>query len=308
MATSPSILSSSADPAGPILASVMGPTASGKTALAESLADKIDAVLINADAFQVYRGLDIGTAKSPRKAEYRLIDVADPAEQFGLGQWLRLVHRELGELYDQGRNVVIVGGTGLYIRALTEGYDRIHAAPPPELRSHLSMVWKQEGLEGLKARLAAFPPERYADIDLQNPIRVIRRIEQLAGSDPEQLPTVPPFRRFKFGLNPPKVDDLSKISQRFDDMIAEGWIAETAGLLKIGYRSENPGFLAHGYRRICLHLAGQVTFEDLRTLTIAEIVRYAKRQRTWMRKEPNLCVLEGKPEDLLDKVMSNLFA
>src|SRR5205085_344215 len=115
----------------------MGPTASGKSSLAEALAEQLDAQLINADAFQVYRGMDIGTGKSSCKERYLLLDLVSPSQQFGLGEWLRLAVVELERLFAEGRSAIVVGGTGLYIRALMEEYAEISSAPDPQLRSEL---------------------------------------------------------------------------------------------------------------------------------------------------------------------------
>src|SRR5579859_2775526 len=131
----------------------MGPTASGKTELAEALADRLGAQLINADAFQVYRGMDIGTGKSSARDRYLLIDVADPNDQFGLGEWARLVQSALERLWAEGRPAVLVGGTGLYIRALMEQFDAISGKPAQELRDAILQDEAKFGIQGLVQRL-----------------------------------------------------------------------------------------------------------------------------------------------------------
>lgn len=294
--------SSFTDISSPKLAVVMGPTASGKTAFAERLADELHAQLINADAFQVYIGMDIGTAKSPRKDDYLLTDIVEPSQQFGFGEWVQLASQELSRLYQEKRSAVIVGGSGLYIRALTEGFDSIYPAPPPELRERLNTIFSREGLAGLHHELARIRPLAEFAIDLQNPVRVIREIERQHAGPPRPVPSLPPFETVKSAILAPKEETALRIEKRYDEMIEQGWIDETAGLIKSGYCSDDPGFKAHGYRRICEFLEGRLGASDLRRLTILEIVQYAKRQRTWLRKEPNVKFIESK--DALNKSQS----
>src|SRR5271165_7127776 len=130
----------------PRLIAVMGPTASGKTDVAEAIADALDAQLINADAFQVYRGMDIGTAKPRAKGRYRLLDLKAPNEGFGVGEFVQLAQTELNTLFQERRSAVVVGGTGLYIRALFEQYSELAASPEPALRAALMEREYRDGL------------------------------------------------------------------------------------------------------------------------------------------------------------------
>ena len=159
----------------PALVALMGPTASGKSDLAEALADRIDARLINADAFQVYRGMDIGTGKPSQKERYLLLDLVSPSEQFGLGEWLRLAVAALEEIFKQGRNAIVVGGTGLYIRALMEEYADVAAAPDPSLRASLM----KRPIEELRQELRSRAPNVFESTDIANPLRVRRALEKL---------------------------------------------------------------------------------------------------------------------------------
>ena len=133
----------------PLLIAVMGPTGSGKTPLAEALADELDAQLINSDAFQVYRKLDIGTAKPVSKDRYKLLDLIEPNEPFGLGEWLKLAAAEITRSYEMNQNVILVGGTGLYVRALFEQYSGMSGQPDPGLRRLLN----ETPIEQLRERL-----------------------------------------------------------------------------------------------------------------------------------------------------------
>lgn len=285
----------------------MGTTASGKTEVAELLADSIGAQLINADAFQVYRGLDIGTAKSTRQAEYELIDVCDPSVQFGLGEYVERVNHILNELFLSSKSAILVGGTGLYIRAVCNGYDEMYAEPDPILRESLNQVFASQGLEPLLKMLKDRYPEALDKIDPQNPRRVIRAIEKTYAAKPISNPKLPAFVQFKFWVKPDSDITTKRINDRFDDMIAQGWVNEVKNLLNNGYTCSLPGFKAHGYRWISQLVSGQMEFAEVRERTVREIVQYAKRQRTWLRKEPNLIELQpGESKDQVLQIIQHL--
>jgi tRNA dimethylallyltransferase len=266
----------------------MGPTASGKTELAEALADRLDAQLINADAFQVYRGLDIGTAKPANRDRYALIDIKNPDESYGLGEFVLNVQERLKALHASNRSVILVGGTGLYIRAVFEQYANLAPAPDPELREELST----QPLEALVVRLQRVDPASAARIDLRNPARVQRALERALVPAPALSVVFPPFRRLKLACVPPQAELAGRIENRVDAMMQNGWVDEVAQLCASGYRPEDPGLRALGYRTLWRHLEGEVDLGEARATTIAETRRYAKRQRTWLRSEPNLVELD----------------
>jgi tRNA dimethylallyltransferase len=282
----------------PILIAVMGPTASGKTALAEALADDLGAQLVNADAFQVYRGMDVGTAKPAARDRYLFLDLRDPNEGFGVGEFTSLAQQALAELYAQGRHVVVVGGTGLYIRALLEEYSGMAAPPDPELRASLNRLHAEEGVEELARRLIELDPDAAARIDIKNPARVKRAIER--ATSPTEAPAValPPFRRLKVALSPEPAILEQRITLRVEAMVQNGWVQEVERLVQAGYGPDDPGFRAIGYRQIWRAMAGEVELEEAVTTTIVDTKRYAKRQRTWLRSEPNLSVLDLDPDPL----------
>jgi tRNA dimethylallyltransferase len=288
-----------------LLIAVMGPTASGKTALAEHLAERLDARLVNSDAFQVYRGLDIGTAKSPHREQYDLIDIREPEEPFGVGEWVALAQDVLAGLWRQGKSAVIVGGTGLNVRALFERYGDLQAPPDPELRAELTRRRETEGLQPLVEELRRHAPETAARIDLQNPIRVQRALERVLSGGAVQPVQLPPFKEIKIGLAPPHEAVAARIGERVHAMIGEGWIEEVRGLRAKGVPYEAPGLRAHGYRTWYDHLDGLITFDDA-VLQIEVMIRqYAKRQRTWMRSEPRLRIIptQGVTEPPLEEAL-----
>ena len=293
----------------PLMIAVMGETSSGKTALAEELAEDLHAQLINADTFQSYRGMDIGTAKSENKDKYELIDIKDPDEQFGVGEWVQLAAHVLKPLHTLKRSAVVVGGSGLNIRALFEGYDAMASAPDPELREALNNRFVQEGLASLVAELLEKDPAAANAVDLKNPVRVTRALERVLSPNPPIRFEIPPFRKVKFAIRH-SVETINKrIHDRTEQMIQNGWINEEDALRERGYGPNAPGFRAHGYRELWRVLEGQLGLEDAVESIISQVRRYAKRQRTWLKTEPGLIVLESSGETMLrQRAMTQLFA
>lgn len=280
----------------PVLVGVYGPTASGKTVLAEAIADHLDARLINADAFQVYRGLDVGTAKPEHRERYALLDVAEPTETLSVGQWVALAVAELDALWNEGRSAVVVGGTGLYFRALFEEFDDLAAPPDPEVRLELVERERCEGLETLVAELRALAPELAEATDLANPVRVRRALEKLR-SEPQRLCfDLPPFVKVKLGLRLDTGSLDARIESRVAKMFEKGWAEEVRLLLAKGVNETSPAMRAIGYRDILAMLRGTLSRSQAIEQIGSATRQYAKRQRTWMRAEPNLHVLEGGVE------------
>jgi tRNA dimethylallyltransferase len=278
----------------PLLLAVMGPTASGKTALAEELATKMDALLLNADAFQVYRGMDVGTAKPADKERYQLVDIKDPNEAFGLGEWLRLAESVLNQAFEHSRSVIVVGGTGLYIRGLMESYAGIWPAPDPALRQELMDREQSEGLPALSLQLQSLAPEVAAKTDLANPARVRRALERIiSGTTPDAV-RLPPFRSLKIALDLELEKLYEQISRRAALMVQNGWLAEVENLASQGFGPGDPGFRALGYEDLWRHLNGEISLDAaLQNATLATR-RYGKRQRTWLRSEPRLKVFQAE--------------
>lgn len=276
---------------GPWLVAVMGPTASGKTAFAERLAPELHAQLINADAFQVYRGLDVGTGKPPNKGDYRLLDLKEPWEEFGVGEWVLLASQELQRLFAQGRSAVVVGGTGYYVRALFDEWQDLKPPPPPGLREELEALRQERGLCELVRRLHEADPEAARTVDPRNPARVRRALERaLAPSEPIRF-ELPPFRRLKLALDVPLSELGARIDRRAGEMLAGGWPEEVAGLLESGVQANMPGMRAIGYSDVARLVSGEIGQEDALRHIQTKTKQYAKRQRTWLRSEKGLSQL-----------------
>jgi len=261
----------------------MGSTASGKTDVAEAIADEIGAQLINADNFQCYRYLNIGTAKPDKPERYELLDILDPAEQFGVGDWVR----RASEILEPNRDYIVVGGNGLNIRALFEGYSEMKGPPPPGLREALN----QRDLPDLVRELEARDPGH--NVDLNNRIRVTRALERLDSPDQPIKPSEG-FDKLKLGLDVSPDWVNPRINRRVTLMLEQGWLEEVEKLRAKGYRYDDPGLKAHGYRNLWDVLEGRKTIEVATEEIRAMVRQYAKRQRTWMRAEPNLCKISAE--------------
>ena len=280
----------------PKLIAVMGPTASGKSHVAETLAERLDAVIINADAFQIYRGMDIGTAKPAHenRDRYRLLDLKNPDEDFGVGEYVLLAADLLQELFHKGRNVILCGGTGLYIRALLEEYKDLMPAPSADLRQRIG----QMTLDAAVTQLIETAPEIAAKTDLKNEIRVKRALEKISSDSRPLQFTIPPFQIQKIAIVPHVDISQKKIMQRTKEMVQNGWVAEVKELIIKGYGPGDPGFRALGYEAIARYVQEGGDEGQLIQEIELDTVKYAKRQRTWLRAEPNLIVFNEVSEAL----------
>lgn len=264
----------------------MGPTGSGKSYLAEYLADQLNLQLINADAFQVYRGMDVGTNKSTRKSEYWLIDEVEPTFQFGLGEWLSRLSTPLTNLWKRGQGAVVVGGTGLYIRALFEEFSGLHGEPDPALRQSLIDEEMVNGPLFMVEKLLRLDPD--TQVAVSNPLRVRRALERILQPKPLDPVSLPPFRRMKFGLWPEPGLLNEFLADRVKAMWDAGWAGEVENLIRSGVGRDSPGMRAIGYQEIFDHLNGELVEGEMLARVTEATRRYAKRQRTWLRSEPHL--------------------
>jgi len=293
-----------AKPCLPIL--IAGPTAVGKSQIALQLAGRLGGEIISADSMQVYRGLDIGTAK-PSPAErarvpHHLIDLCDLTESFDAAQFARLAHRAVAEIQSRGRVPILCGGTGLYFKAFLEGLGEAPSADS-KLRAELEAT----PLENLLAELRERDPAAYEKIDKKNPRRVIRAVEviRLTG---KAFSTVQSPKSKVQGQKPEffcvtrSSDDLRKrIDARVDAMFAHGLVDETRELLKRGLAQNKTAMQAIGYRQVVEHLRGTRSLKETIELVKVRTRQFAKRQLTWFRAQKNLEWIELKPDESLEK-------
>ena len=275
------------------IAVLAGPTASGKTALALELGERHPLEVVSADAMMVYRGMDIGTAKPTpgerARVPHHVVDVAEPDESFDLGRWLDLAERAIDDIIARARVPLVVGGTGFYIRALTEGSPTVPASDARAIRA-LEAELSERGLHVLEQELrdgSAIDADRSA----RNPRRVLRALEILrsTGRPPSDFPLRPPRRSYvKIVLDPPRADLDLRIEARVDAMLGAGLIDEALGLQRRwqGADRRPTALQAIGYREALDLIAGRTTPDEARSRMVLATRQYARRQATWFRKEP----------------------
>lgn len=286
---------------------IVGPTASGKSALGIFLAERLGGEVLVCDSTQVYRGFDIGTAKVPlaerRGIPHHLVDIVGPDELFTAGDYRRRAMEVLEDLRRRGRLPVLTVGTGLYLRALLEG---LADAPgrSAELRARLDRRAAAKGAAYLHRLLARLDPEaarRIAPADRQKLVRAIE-VCLLAGRPLTEIhrrgrPRLEGFRVTKLGLLPPRAALYVRIERRAEAMLAAGWLEEVRGLVAAGLPSAAKPFEFIGYRELREHLEGRLTLSQALKAIQQATRRYAKRQITWFRKEPGVRWLAGFGDD-----------
>ena len=299
---------------------VIGPTASGKSDLGLALAEEFGGEIVNVDSMQLYRGMDIGSAK-PTRGEMRgvphhMIDVADPGEDYSVSRWVEGAAACCDALFAQGKTPVIVGGTGLYIESLLSGRDFSAAPGDSGVREALGAEYDALGGAAFREKLRLVDPERAEKLAPGDKKRLVRAMEvyTLTGetitAHDERTKALPPryaSRRFALTWND-RETLYARIRQRVDEMIAAGLFAEVERLLAAGLSDSCTAMQAIGYKEIAAALRGECSREDAVETVKRESCRYAKRQLTWLRRDKGLVWLprETYPteEELLAAVLN----
>jgi tRNA dimethylallyltransferase len=289
----------------PIVA-IVGPTGSGKTELSLAVAERLPMEILIADSRQVYRGMDIGTAKPDARARaavpHHLIDLVAPGEPFSVAAWASEARRLIPEVSVRGRLPMLVGGTGLYLAALLDGY-AFGPAPRPEHRARLNEELATAGIAALADRLREVDPSSAERTDLRNPRRVARALERaLATRDrgvvaPAARPWAGPVRLI--GISRATEILNRRIDQRARLLFANGLLEEVRGLLEAGHDPRRAPLTGHGYGEAARYLAGEWSLEEAVAVTARRTRQYAKRQRTWFRRDRRIVWLaaEDAPGD-----------
>ncbi len=286
---------------------IAGPTASGKSALALGLAEQLRGEIVNYDSVQIYRGLVVGAGKLPlpdrRGIPHHLLDCREPEEIFTAGDFRREALAVLAGIRERGRLPILVGGTGLYLRALLQGLFE-GPARSEELRARLRVLAEQRGREHLHRllrRLDAVAAARLQPRDAQKTIRALevrllarRPISAMHASGRLGLEG---FRVHKIGLDPERARLYGRIDRRVESMFAQGLLEETRALLARGQAAEPKVLGALGYRQAWAALRGECSLGDAIRDTQAATRRYAKRQMTWFRREPDMYWYQGFGDD-----------
>jgi tRNA dimethylallyltransferase len=289
---------------------VVGPTAAGKSDLAIRLARRFGAEVVSADAFQVYRGFDIGTAKVDAAAAgvaHHCVDVAEPGERFTAGRYARTAAAAIESIRSRGRRVVVAGGTGFYIRALIEGL-----APLPgsdrRWRRALRALEERRGLEHLYGMLAELDPRWAEAVGPTDPQRIQRGLEvTLRCGEPmsrvlaREERSGPRYEAVWVGLTWPRSMLHERIETRVDAMLSSGWLGEIESLRAAGVAASAPAMRAIGYRQLAACLDGELTLEEAREQIVRVTRRYAKRQLTWFRGQAPVRWFERRAADPADR-------
>ena len=277
---------------------IVGATATGKSEVGLALAEELRGEIVNADALQVYRGFDVGTAKpgaeERTRVPHHLIDILDPHERWSAGEFARRAREAIAGIEERGNVPIVVGGSGLYLRALFEGISPI---PPgdPGVRSELRRALEEEGLPALAGELARVDPETAARLGAGDTQRILRALEvaRVSGRPLSSWIKEQPFGTqrvdaIRVGLTLPRSVLYDRIAGRVARMVEQGWVEEVARLLAQGLDPGLPAFQAIGYRQIVRHLEGEWSLEDAIGETVKATRRFAKRQETWFRREPEV--------------------
>ena len=280
----------------PLLLCVMGPTASGKTDLAEAVARGLDCELISVDSALVYRGLDIGSAKP--HYPHHLVDIRDPAQPYSAADFAADANRLVDEISARGKTPLLVGGTMLYFKAFLDGLAAMPAANP-QIRAQIEAEADAVGWPQLHAELARVDPDSAARIHPNHSQRLARALEvyrasgvpisQWHNTEPDNLPRQR-FRIVQVAICPRERAILhQRIARRFEQMMAAGLLAEVETLFRRGdLHADLPSMRTVGYRQLWQHLAGECTLEEAVERAVAATRQLAKRQLTWLRKWPDL--------------------
>ena len=292
----------------PVVVAVLGPTATGKSALALAIAERYGGEIVNCDSTAVYRGFDIGTDKLPladrRGIPHHLIDVADPTGEYTAAQYARDASAAIRGIHARGRLPIVVGGTGFYYRALTRG---LFPGPgrDPGLRRRLESIAERRGVAFLHRMLRKVDPASAARIQSRDLKRMVRALEvflltgrALTAHFAETQPPLPDVGFLAFALRLPAGPIAERVARRVDEQFARGLLGEIRTLVDRGIPESARPFGGLVYRQALEHLHGVRDEAATRALIAQENRRYARRQLIWFRKEPNLVWLDGPGESL----------
>lgn len=282
---------------------VAGPTASGKTRLAIDIANSFDGEIVSADSMQIYKYMDIGTAKPTdderRECVHHLIDFVEPDEDFSVAQYTELAHKVIYDIYSRGKLPVMCGGTGLYINSVIDDITFGEMESDEHLRAELKEIAERDGNEKLIKILSEFDPISAARLHPNNVRRVIRAIEfyKLTGtpiSEHQEMTkqTESRYDPIMFCINYERGVLYERINKRVDIMISEGLIDEVSYLMKMGYTADLNSMKAIGYKEIAEYINGKCTLEEAIESVKQGSRRYAKRQLTWFRRDKRIIMLD----------------
>jgi tRNA dimethylallyltransferase len=303
----------------PFVIILVGPTAVGKTAVSYELAEQLPeaAEIISADSRQVYKYMDIGTAKpSPQMRQeimHHFIDVHNPDRVYSAGEFGEEARDKIDEILARGNWPLVVGGSGLYLRALLEGFFAPKVSNH-EIQAQLKQRAETEGSAKLHAELATIDPDSAARLHPNDSHRIVRALEiyYASGKPPSEwrqhLNEPADFVYRLIGLNMPRADLYTRINQRVDKMFAEGLLDECKHLLEMGYSPALNALKTVGYQEVFQHLRSEISYGEMVALIKQHSRNYAKRQMTWFRKMNGVEWLDIRPQDPPEKIAALLLS
>lgn len=285
---------------------IVGPTAVGKTELALRLCEELGGEVISADSRQIYKGMDIGTAKPTaeerRRVPHHLVDLIEPHEGFTLVQYQEMAYEAIDDVLSRGRLPFLVGGTGLYVKALAEGFSVPRVEPKMARRRAFLKEARERGTEALHARLKEVDPVAAARIDPRNVRRVVRALEvyEATGQPISRLQRKepPPYRVLKMGLTMERKALYRRIDERVDRMMEMGLLEEVKGLVEKGYGYHLPAMSGLGYKQLGLYLRGEIDLAEAVRMIKSETRRFVRQQYKWFRLDEetiNWIEVDGDP-------------
>jgi len=270
----------------PKLIVIEGTNASGKSSLGVQLAARFGGEIISADSRQVFSRLDLGSGKITREemngVPHHLLDVRKPGEFFSMADFQRLAYEAIDDILSRGKLPFLVGGTGLYVDAVADGYELSDKAPDHSLRAHLETFETPELYEMLKQKL----PD--TDIDPKNRHRVMRTLEKLEADDYRPAGKSPRYELLKLGITWPREILKQRIDERLERRLQEGMVEEVRALLDEGVSEEFMVKLGLEYKYLTWYLTGKIGYEQMKEELAAAIKKFAKRQMTWFRRDPRI--------------------
>lgn len=297
------------------MVAVVGATAAGKTGLSLDLAEALGGEVVNTDAMQLYRGMDVGTAKLPpderRGIPHHLLDTLEVTEPATVAEFQEQARAVIAELRGRGATPVLVGGSALYTRAVLDEFE--FPGTDPEVRTRLEAELAEVGSAALHARLAEVDPESAARILVENGRRVVRALEVLEITGRPFSATLPRLeyvdpRTVQVGVDIDRPTLDARIAQRVEEMFAAGFVAEVERLLERGLAQGRTAGRAIGYPEVAAHLAGELSLDEARERTVVATRRFARRQDAWFRKDPRIRWVRFDDPDRVARALSEVSA
>lgn len=295
----------------PKIIAIIGPTASGKTSLAVHLAKTFNAEIVSADSMQIYKGLDIGTAKVTTEemdgVPHYMLDVAEINSRFTASDWVSGAKNAIEEILKKSKLPIIAGGTGLYISSLIYGYNFYNAKEDFKLREKYTKLLEEKGSDYLYNILIEKDPSLKSIVDKSKPRQIIRYLEIALGSSEDKRnisgKNEEEYNYLLLGLDVDRELLYSRINQRVAEMVKNGLVDEVKSLVSGGMKEDFQGALAIGYKEIISYLNGEITLESAIELIKKNSRNYAKRQLTWMRKMKNLVWVSPTETDKIIRIV-----